>query len=381
MTTVAPAGLVQGAVRAPLPFGLFSTFTFRTGDRWESGVTWETINCDPALGYGQPVCDPGTAEVQSVTVAGSPKPTGGTFTLSLSGSTTAALPYNATATAVQTELRKITNLALSVSGGPAPNTALVITFGGSGNPPQMTGSAAGLTGGTGTAITVATTTSGVDPNAALGLPRDLSRNVGDYGVASPFTVYAHFTCSPVGFSLDSAQTQARAALLATEQARVEQAFWTGDLGNVPNLATGATIIAGSTAVPPAAALAMLEDYIAANYQSLGVIHLSRGAALQASAGGLLTTTGGRLTTIVGTPVAAGGGYPGSSPSGVAAGNGTAWAYASPTVFGYRSDVYTADSRPGDLFDRGHNELTAIAERSYLLGYDPCGVGAVNVKLL
>jgi hypothetical protein len=121
---------------------------------------------------------------------------------------------------------------------------------------------------------------------------------------------------------------------------------------------------------------MLEDYLAANYGSQGVIHLTKGFALQALSLDLLETTGNgtRLVTKLGTPVAAGAGYPGTAPGGAAAGPNATWAYASPALFGYRSEVFT----PDDTFDHAHNELTSLAGRSYLFGFDPCGVGAVKV---
>jgi len=276
MPTVAPAALVTGAPRVALPYGLFSTFTFRPGgDRWEAGVSFETLTCDEAGGIGSAQCDP--------------MPT-------------------------------------------------------------------------------------------VGLPKDLGPNVGGVGEATPFTVYGHWSCQPVGYTPATAQGLATDHLLAREEGRVERAFWTGDLGNEPYLADEdeTTVLAGGTAVSIVSALSMLEDYVAGNYGSQGVIHMTRGLAMEAAAMNLLLVVGGRLTTILGTPVAAGGGYPGSAPDGTPPGNGKSWAYVSPAVFGYRSEVFNSSSTPGDLFDRGHNVLTAIAERTYLLGYDPCGVAGVQV---
>lgn len=106
-----------------------------------------------------------TNEQQTVTITGTP--TGGTFTLSYGGQTTAGIAYNATASAVQTALRALSTIGsggVSVTGGPGPGTAYVVTFtgilGGS-NITQMTASAASLTGGTSPAVTVTTTTPGV----------------------------------------------------------------------------------------------------------------------------------------------------------------------------------------------------------------------------
>lgn len=73
----------------------------------------------------------GVNEVQSVTIPTTA--TGGTYTLTYSGETTAAITYNADATTVQTALLLLSNLDTGdvvVTGGPGATAALVITFGG-----------------------------------------------------------------------------------------------------------------------------------------------------------------------------------------------------------------------------------------------------------
>ena len=105
----------------------------------------------------------GTAdEVQTVTVTGGP--TGGTFTLTYSGQTTAGIAYNAAASAVQSALEALSNIApgdVAVTG--AAGGPYTVTFEGTladTNVAQMTASGASLTGGTSPGVTVATTTSG-----------------------------------------------------------------------------------------------------------------------------------------------------------------------------------------------------------------------------
>ena len=61
MATLAPPALVVAPARAPLAFGLGSVLSWRTGDRWEAGVSWDTITCEPASGRGGPACDPDVA--------------------------------------------------------------------------------------------------------------------------------------------------------------------------------------------------------------------------------------------------------------------------------------------------------------------------------
>ncbi|HMH58556.1 MAG TPA: head decoration protein [Galbitalea sp.] len=105
----------------------------------------------------------GTSEVQTVTISGTP--TGGTFTLTFAGQTTAGIAYNAAASAVQTALAALStvgagNVAVTGSNG-GPYT---VTFGGilaHTNVAAMTVSVSSLTGGT-PAGAVATGTGGVN---------------------------------------------------------------------------------------------------------------------------------------------------------------------------------------------------------------------------
>lgn len=113
-----------------------------------------------------------TAEVQTVTITGTP--TGGTYTLTFSGQTTAGIPYNATAAQVKAALEALSNLApgdVTVTGGPHPGTVVTVTFAGAylgEDVPQMTASAASLTGGTSPAVNVATATAGGAAGASDG---------------------------------------------------------------------------------------------------------------------------------------------------------------------------------------------------------------------
>lgn len=118
------------------------------------------------LAGGERITSGGVNEVQTVTLTGA---TGGTFTLTFNGQTTAGIAYNATAATITTALNALSNINpgdVSTSGtGP-----YVITFSGQYaaiNVTQMTASAANLTGTTPTAV-VATTTAGAAGNATIG---------------------------------------------------------------------------------------------------------------------------------------------------------------------------------------------------------------------
>lgn len=121
-------------------------------------------------------------EVQSVAITGAP--TAGTFTLSFKGYTTPALPWNATNAQVQAALQALSSIGTggaTVTGGPGPATPWVVTFGGQLGfqaVPLLTGSAAGLTGGTTPTVTVTRTTPGVGLYDAVGNYTDLGATKG-----------------------------------------------------------------------------------------------------------------------------------------------------------------------------------------------------------
>lgn len=120
---------------------------------------------------GDVITSGGTNEVQTVTITGTP--TGGSFTLTYSGQTTAAVAYNAISSAVKSALVALSNIGSSdvtVTGGPGPGTPYVVTFAsalGGANIAQMTATA-GFTGGTSPAVAVTTTTPGAAGSTAIG---------------------------------------------------------------------------------------------------------------------------------------------------------------------------------------------------------------------
>lgn len=153
-TPIAPPENTPGTECCPLDI----TGTFVAPEYYFGGPAGE-----PAADVApdQPVC--GTAEVQTVTVTGTP--TGGTFTLTFDGATTAAIAFDAAAADVQSALEALANVEpgdVTATGGPLPGAAVTVTFTGFAgtNVPQMTADASGLTGGTDPDVVVATTTEG-----------------------------------------------------------------------------------------------------------------------------------------------------------------------------------------------------------------------------
>lgn len=108
-------------------------------------------------------------ETQEVEVSGA---TGGTFTLTFDTQTTAAIAFDAAASAVQTALEALTNIEpgdVGVTGGPLNTAPVAVTFKGQYagvDVPAMT--ATGSLTGTGAAVTVTTTATSQEPWDSLG---------------------------------------------------------------------------------------------------------------------------------------------------------------------------------------------------------------------
>ena len=112
------------------------------------GIGWSVISA-------QCTCD----EVQRILITGSP--TGGTYTLTFDGQTTAAIQWNAATVDVRAALEALSNIDVGdvlVTGGPHPGTAIDVEFIGqyeNTDVSEMTATSS-LTGGTYPAITVTT---------------------------------------------------------------------------------------------------------------------------------------------------------------------------------------------------------------------------------
>lgn len=151
-----------GPVRADqFANGIFSGYTFN--------FSRDAVDQSGTL-VGQRLVDPFTMttiavnEVQSLTITGTP--TGGTFTLTWNGQTTAPIAFNAAAAAVQTALTALPNIGagnITVTGSALPTGPQTITFTGllGGNTQALiTATSTGLTGGSTPTATVTETTPG-----------------------------------------------------------------------------------------------------------------------------------------------------------------------------------------------------------------------------
>lgn len=126
-----------------------------------------TIPICPNGAYGEQdaiTCNTPADEVQELAITG--VPTGGTFTLTFQGQTTAGIAFDATAAAVQTALEALSNVEtgdIVATGGPLPGALVTLTFGGryaGADMPRINADGSGLTGGTDPNAVVAIATEG-----------------------------------------------------------------------------------------------------------------------------------------------------------------------------------------------------------------------------
>lgn len=205
--------------------------------------------------------------------------------------------------------------------------------------------------------------------------------------ATPFTVYTKFHCSPVGF-WDRAVSTATEALTRVEGFETERIFDSGvaprtggstetvyphlraddDLVDDDAMLQSAAEVITTVPVDATEGFGRLEAALAECYSGVGVLHVPAILSGEIQARALVQARGSQLTTLMGNRVALGSGYSGAAPDGTESA-GVAWVYATGAVFYYRGDIQVMD--PSDSFDRTINTVEAMAERTYLFGWDCC----------
>jgi hypothetical protein len=195
--------------------------------------------------------------------------------------------------------------------------------------------------------------------------------------ATPFVVHGSWQCAKLGTTVEAAARAARAQLEIGEQQAVEWELWTGTAGAGPRLAHPDTVDLGEVRCATDL-LAAIEDYTAAAFNANPVIHVPRPVVPYLVADHLITTVAGsRLETTLGVPVAAGAGYAeaNTGPDGTPAPAGSWWVYVTGPIKVWRGPIVAVPD-PGEAgFMRCSNELVALAERTYLVGWD-CITAAV-----
>lgn len=210
--------------------------------------------------------------------------------------------------------------------------------------------------------------------------------------ADPFTIHAWLDCSPVGYSPDDWRRLTTAALVNNEAAAVEAVFATGVVagGTVyPHLAADADVDEGAVGAGQVVSLqtaasvlvtggvdivegvGLLESAMASCYGGVPVLHVPRRALAHMANKALVEADGDQLRTLSGSLVAAGAGYPGTSPAGATPATGTVWLYATGAVKVWRSPIELTGVNPADWVGRARNDQILVAERTYVIGWDCC----------
>lgn len=197
------------------------------------------------------------------------------------------------------------------------------------------------------------------PGTVKGLPKTLDTPRGvTLESLEPLTLYAVFRTTPLDHTPEEAVAIAAQRLAQYEEYEIEKALWSGVKGAGPALINVQEWANNSGPQDAESAWNAAEHYA----RTPGIkptFHVSRRLC------GLLTARqmfeclpDGTFRTKMGTPVVAGYGYVDKPPVIVSTG----------PIQIYRGDVFTSTNAGGG-FDKGQNDLTAVAERQYVIAYN------------
>lgn len=195
----------------------------------------------------------------------------------------------------------------------------------------------------------------------------------------PVAIFAGDSCTSRG--VRDRPGRARRRLLAGQSKKLAQEFWNGALAiasGFPNaylsdLSASNTVTDGPMA--EANALSCLEEGLAdCSISGVGMIHVTPGLMTHLYAGRLVERFGNVFRTANDTLVVADAGYTGEGPGGVAAADGSVWAYATDLVYvrlGAIEALPTSVERGGMEQTPPDNSLTYIAQRLAAVTFDGC----------
>lgn len=197
------------------------------------------------------------------------------------------------------------------------------------------------------------------PGTVKGLPKtlDTSRGV-TLESLEPLTLYSVFRTTPLDHTPEEAVAIAAQRLAQYEEYEVEKALWSGVKGAGPAL-INVQEWANNSGPQDAESSWNAAEHYARTPGIKPTFHVSRRLC------GLLTARqmfeckpDGTFQTKMGTPIVAGYGYVDKPPVIVSTG----------PIQIYRGDVFTSTNAAGG-FDKGTNDLTAVAERQYVIAYN------------
>lgn len=197
------------------------------------------------------------------------------------------------------------------------------------------------------------------PGTVKGLPKVLDTPKGVTRESlEPLTLYAVFRTTPLDHTPEEAVAIAAQRLAQYEEYEVEKALWSGVKGAGPAL-TKVQEWANNSGPQDAESSWNAAEHYARTPGIRPTFHVSRRlCGLLAARQMIECKSDGTFRTKMGTPVVAGYGYVDKPPVIVSTG----------PIQIYRGDVFTSTNAGGG-FDKGQNDLTAVAERQYVIAYN------------
>lgn len=198
--------------------------------------------------------------------------------------------------------------------------------------------------------------------------------------ATPFTLYGTHTCSPVGMDYSASAALAESNLQRHRQEGVEAEVSSGVIGADPNFLGATDLTPPVGEVNVYVALGILANHAASVFGQQGaVIHAPRIIS------GLLEPVDeprslDHLETLTGEHLSLGGGYANLDPNGDPAAEGIAWLYVTPPVFLLSSGINVLPPDMGSSLNRLTNDVSVVAQETFLVGWDDCPLGAVAVRV-
>lgn len=207
------------------------------------------------------------------------------------------------------------------------------------------------------------------PGTVKGLPKTLDTPRGvTLESLEPLTLYAVFRTTPLDHTPEEAVAIAAQRLAQYEEFEVEKALWSGVAGAGPAL-TKVQEWANNSGVQDSESAWNAAEHYARTPGIRPTFHVSRRlCGLMVARRMFECKPDGTFQTKMGTPVVAGYGYVDKPP--IIASTGP--------IQIYRSEVFTSTNADGG-FDKGQNDLTAVAERQYVIAYNFDDAYKVEVK--
>ncbi|MGH3586451.1 MAG: hypothetical protein ACRDQ0_09005 [Pseudonocardia sp.] len=203
----------------------------------------------------------------------------------------------------------------------------------------------------------------------------------EYVESAPYWALTSYKCGTVGTTPADVARRVRKRYDAGIQWAIESTIWTGNgMTDVPNL-TGATSTIVTPDAPGAgAAIAALEEEFYGQHGYVGTIHMNTRGYAAARYAGLLDRNGsaGRLVTPLGSNWSVGAGYGVVGPEGAAPDPGFVWAFMTPQVYLWESQVNQPD--PVQTLDKLQNQWMSVAESVWVHAWLCDTVVAVQVPV-